>query len=336
MAFPIDSGYSMPPEWNPHLRCWMAWPCNPESFIDLPAARHAFAEVARAISRFEAVTMVANPDHIEDARNQCGDGIELVAIEIEDSWARDTGPTYLVDGQGGLAGVDWPFNNYGEIDDNYQNDRLLAERLLERSRGRRFEAPIILEGGAIHTDGQGTLLTTENVVLNPNRNPGLTKAEADDVFRSHLGIEQVIWLEKALEVDTTDGHVDNLACFVRPGVVAALVSEDPADSQYEPLRENLRRLELAKDVSGRSLEIIEIRQPRRMEFMGERIPASYINFYLANGGVVVPVFDDPADADAIEALESAFPDRVVIAVPGLDIVRGGGCIHCITQQEPKP
>jgi agmatine deiminase len=146
----------------------------------------------------------------------------------------------------------------------------------------------------------------------------------------------VIWLGKALDVDSTDGHVDNLACFVRPGVVAALVAEDPADSQYAPLQENLKRLECAKDAMGRSLEIIEIGQPGRREFRGERIPSSYINFYIANGGIVLPVFDDPADRPAIEKLERAFPDRAVVTVPGINIVRSGGCIHCITQQEPLP
>ena len=336
MGDPIDDGYRMPSEWAPHTRCWMAWPCHESTFPDLPVARDAYAVVARAIARFEPVTMIARPAHIEDARARCGDGIELLPLEIDDSWARDTGPTYLLDGRGGLGGVDWPFNNYGEIDEDYQNDRLLARRLLEHSGGRRFEAPIILEGGAIHTDGQGTLLTTESVVLNPNRNPGLTKAEADEVFRAQLGVEKVIWLDKALDVDSTDGHVDNLACFVRPGVVAALVSEDPDDSHYAPLRENLRRLETAKDAAGRRLEIIEIRQPSRKEFRGKRVCASYINFYIANGGIVVPVFDDAADRDAIETLERAFPDRLVVPVPGLDIVRSEGCIHCITQQEPQP
>lgn len=336
MTEPFEDGFRMPPEWERHTRCWMAWPCHPESFTDLPAAREASAVVARTIARFEPVTMIANPQDVQDARIRCGEGVELLALDINDSWVRDTGPTYVFDRRGHLAGVDWPFNNYGEIDEDYEQDRLLAARIMERSGGRRIEAPIILEGGAIHTDGQGTLLTTESVVLNPNRNPGLTQAEADEVFRKHLGVETVIWLDKALEFDFTDGHVDNLACFVRPGVVAALVADDPADSQYEALRENLRRLELAKDASGRQLEIIEIRQPRRMESGGERLPASYINFYIANGGIVAPVFDDPADRAAIETLERAFPDRVVVAVPGIDIARGGGCIHCITQQQPEP
>jgi len=336
MGYPIDDGYRMPPEWAPHARCWMAWPCAEETFPDLARARAAYAAVARAIARFEPVAMIANPEDVAGAKKLCGDAVELVALAIDDSWSRDTGPSYLVDGRGGLGAVDWPFNNYGELDPHYDNDKLLARRILERSGGRRFEAPIILEGGAIHTDGQGTLLTTENVVLNPNRNPGLTKADANEIFRVYLGAEQVIWLDEALEVDSTDGHVDNLACFVRPGVVAALVAEDPADPQYAPLRKNLQRLERAKDAGGRSLEIIEIGQPDPREFRGERVPASYINFYIANGGVVLPVFDDPADAPAIATLERAFPDRVVVPVPGGDIARSGGCIHCITQQEPRP
>jgi len=280
--------------------------------------------------------MVANPEDVQDARVRCGEGVELLALGIDDSWVRDTGPTYVLDRRGALVGVDWPFNNYGKIEEDYEQDRLLTARIMERSGGLRIQAPIILEGGAVHTDGQGTLLTTENVVLNPNRNPGLTRADADEVFRKHLGVDTVIWLDQALEADFTDGHVDNLACFVRPGVVVALVSDDPTDTQYASLRENLRRLELAKDASGRRLEIIEIRPPRRMEFRGERLPASYVNFYIANGGIVAPVFDDPADRDAIETLERAFPDRLVVPVPGIEIVRGGGSIHCITQQQPEP
>lgn len=335
MGYPIEEGYKMPPEWAPHKRCWMAWPCHPPTFADLPKAREAYAGVARAIAHFEPVTMIANPDHFEDARTRCGNTVEVLAIEINDSWTRDTGPTYLVDGRGGLAGVDWPFNNYGEIDPDYASDKLLAQRLLETSGARRFEAPIILEGGAIHTDGQGTLLTTENVVLNPNRNPGLTKADAEEVFRLHLGVDKVIWLEHALDIDSTDGHVDNLACFVRPGVVTALVAEDPADSQYKALQENLARLRRAKDAMGRPLEIIEIAQPAKIEFNGERLCASYINYYIANGGIVLPVFDDPADSAAIQAIEQAFPDHSVVPVPGIEVLRGGGCFHCITQQEPR-
>ncbi|MEE2672939.1 MAG: agmatine deiminase family protein [Myxococcota bacterium] len=334
MGNPSDEGYRMPAEWLPHRRCWMAWPCHEPTFPDLPAARAAYAEVARTVARFEPVTMLANRRHVDDARRRCAAGVDVLPLEIDDSWARDTGPTYLVNGNGKLAGVDWLFNNSGEIDLDYDNDKLIARRVLERSQARRFEAPIILEGGAVHTDGEGTLLTTENVVLNPNRNPGLTKKEAEEVFRAYLGVEKVIWLDKALDVDDTDGHVDNLACFVRPGVVVALTATDPSDSHHEPLCENLRRLATHKDAAGRALEIIEIEQPGWREFRGERVCPSYVNFYIANGGIVLPVFDDPADHAAIETLERVFPERQVATVPGIDIVRGGGCVHCITQQEP--
>ena len=188
----------------------------------------------------------------------------------------------------------------------------------------------------MHTDGSGTLLTTESVVLNPNRNPGLTRAAAEEIFRAYLGIEKVIWLDKALEVDHTDGHVDNLASFVRPGVVTALTEPDPSDPHHEPLRENLRRLQLEPDACGRPLQVVGIRQPGRREHAGERLGMSYINYYIANGGIVFPTFDDPADEPARKALARVFPEREIVSVPGTEIVKGGGCIHCITQQEPQP
>ncbi len=336
MPPPADEGFFMPPEWTAHRRCWMAWPCQPETFSDLEAVRSAYVDVACAIARFEPVSMVANPSDAEDARRRCGEGIEVVPLVTEDSWTRDTGPTYLVDGRGNLAGLDWPFNGYGELYDDYEEDAALARRMLESAGVRRFEAPITLEGGAIHTDGKGTLLTTESVVLNPNRNPGLTRAEAEKVFRACLGVKKVIWLDTALEDDETDGHVDNLACFVRPGVVAALSEADSADSHYAALRENRMRLARAEDAEGRPLEILEIRQPRRRELDGKRLGLSYINHYIANGAVVFPGYDDPADEEARTALKEAYPDREIVQVPGLEIVKGGGSIHCITQQEPLP
>jgi agmatine deiminase len=313
----------------------MAWPHEGETFLDLPAARSAFAEVARVIARFEPVVMIADPEDAREARRLCGDSIRIEALAIEDAWTRDAGPTYLVNGRGGLGGVDWPFNGYGKYEP-YELDAGVAGWMLEQSHATRFEAPIILEGGAIHTDGEGTLLTTESVVLNPNRNPGLTTAEADEIFRAYLGVEQVIWLDKALEFDTTDGHVDNLACFARPGVVAVLAEADPSDPHYEPLRETRRRLELSKDASGRALEIVEFQQPARQQVRGERVPMSYVNHYIANGGIILPVFGDPADAGAVEAATRLYPEREVATVPGLEIVKAGGCIHCITQQEPAP
>jgi len=313
----------------------MAWPCEQETFTDLPAARSVYAEVARAIARFETLTLVANPGDVEEARLLCGESVRVEPLVFDDSWTRDTGPTYLVDGRGRLGGVDWPFNGYGKYEP-YAADAAMAGWMLAYSEARRFEAPIILEGGAIHTDGQGTLLTTESVVLNPNRNPGLTSTEAEEVFRAYLGVREVVWLDKALEVDTTDGHVDNLACFVRPGVVALLAEPDPADPHFEALRENRRRLERAADAKGRSFEIVELRQPARRELGGERLPMSYINHYLANGAVLLPVFDDPADEEAVLTTARVYPGREIVPIPALEIVKGGGGIHCITQQEPLP
>jgi agmatine deiminase len=313
----------------------MAWPCEEETFANLPAARSAYAAVARAIARFETLTLVANPSDVDEARRLCGESVRVEALSIDDAWARDTGPTYLVDGRGRLGGVDWPFNGYGKFEP-YDKDAAMAGWMLEYSNATRFEAPIILEGGAIHTDGQGTLLTTESVVLNPNRNPGLTTTEADEVFRAYLGVREIIWLDEVLEVDTTDGHVDNLACFVRPGVVAVLAEPDPDDPHFEALRENRRRLERAKDADGRSFEIVEFRQPARRELGGERLPMSYINHYLANGAVLLPVFDDPADEAAETTAARIYPDREIVPIPSREIVKGGGGIHCITQQEPFP
>jgi agmatine deiminase len=313
----------------------MAWPCEEETFKNLPAARTAYAAVARAIARFEPLTLVAKPGDVDEARRLCGDSVRVEPLVFDDSWTRDTGPTYLVDGGGRLGGVDWPFNGYGKYEP-YAADAAMAGWMLEYSKARRFEAPITLEGGAIHTDGQGTLLTTESVVLNPNRNPGLTAAEAEEVFRAYLGVREIIWLDKALEVDTTDGHIDNLACFVRPGVVAVLAEPDPADPHFETLRENRRRLERAVDADGRSFEIVELRQPARRELGGERLPMSYINHYLANGAVLLPVFGDPADEEAALTAARVYPGREIVPIPALEIVKGGGGIHCITQQEPLP
>lgn len=335
MDAPATQGFYMPPEWAPHRSCWMAWPCEEETFTNLPAARGAYAAVARAIASFETLMMVANPGDVEEARSLCGESVRVEPLSIDDAWARDTGPTYLVDGRGQLGGVDWPFNGYGKYEP-YAEDAAMAGWMLEYSNARRFDAPIILEGGAIHTDGQGTLLTTASVVLNPNRNPGLTASEAEEVFRAYLGAREIIWLDQALEVDTTDGHVDNLACFVRPGVVAVLAEPDSADPHFEPLRENRRRLERAKDSGGRSLEIVELREPARRELGGERLPMSYINHYIANGAVLLPVFDDPADEEAVRTATRLYPDREIVSLPALEIVKGGGGIHCITQQEPLP
>ncbi len=335
MATPVEDGFHMPAEWAPHAGCWMAWPRHEETFgANMEAARDAYAAVARAIARFEPVTMLAHPDDADDAASQCGGAVALKAVAIDDSWMRDTGPTFVVDGRGGVAGIDWRFNAWGENYPDHALDEAVAGAVLESLSMRRYPAPIVLEGGAIHTDGAGTLMTTASVVLNENRNPGLTREDAEALFGDWLGVERTIWLEDALEHDDTDGHVDNLACFLAEGVVAAMAPGGAGDAMDDALLKNLEILTYATDANGRRLEIVHLPRPRRMEWQGNALAASYVNFYMANGAAIMPSFDDPADALARDRLAAALPGREIVQLPGLEIVRGGGCIHCITQQQP--
>jgi agmatine deiminase len=338
MSVPLDDGFTMPAEWHPHERCWMAWPCHPETWGDgLEAARDAYAAVAKAIAAFEPVTMLANSGDVAAASLRCGSGVEVMAMALTDSWTRDTGPTFVVDGKGGIAGVDWRFNAWGGNYDDFADDAALAERLLQHLGIARYAAPVVMEGGAIHVDGEGTGLAVESVLLNPNRNPDVDKATMDRHLRELLGIETMIWLPAGLADDETDGHVDNLACFARPGVVAVLDSDDDADSNYTAMKAAIDLLETASDAQGRTLEVVRIPQPpRRDKPDGTRVALSYINFYVANGGVVMPAFEEATDSTALRAVEKLFPDRQVVQVVASDIVVGGGGIHCITQQQPRP
>ena len=325
----------MPPEWAPHGRCWMAWPCREPLWRDrMDEARRAYAAVAEAIAPYEPVTMLVKPDQATAARALLAAAIDLLELTLDDSWTRDVGPTFLVDAGGRLAAADWRFNGWGGKYPDHRADDAVARRILEHLGVARFAAPFVLEGGAIHVDGEGTLLTTEQCLLNPNRNPGLDRAAMEAALAAWLGIRRVIWLGQGLAEDETDGHVDNVACFARPGLVLALVADDPADANHAPLADNLARLAAARDAAGRPLEIVPIRQPAERRLHGARLPLSYVNFYLANGAVVAPIFDDPADQPALETLARIFPDRRIVPVPALDIVAGGGGIHCITQQQP--
>jgi len=336
MPLPVDQGFSMPAEWAPHSRCWMAWPCREDLWGEgLEVARIAYAEVATAISQFEPVTMLANSGDVAEVSLSCGGSVSILPMDIDDSWVRDNGPTFLTGPEGALAGVAWGFNGWGEKYAPYDKDAALAKNLLEHTEIRRFEAPFVLEGGSITVDGEGTLITTEQCLLNPNRNPGMSKQDIEIQLCGHLGVEKIIWLGEGLEDDETDGHVDNIACFAAPGVVLALVTDDPEDGNRQALSDNLERLRSAKDAKGRSLEVVEVLQPKRRDGEdGRRLGLSYINFYIANGGIVMPAFEDSNDDEALETIERCFPDRKVVQLLALDIVRGGGGIHCITQQQP--
>ena len=333
---PHRDGFFMPPEWAPHSRCWMAWPVRESLWGDrLQAAFEAYAEVARSIAEFEPVTMVAVPQAVADVSLYCGSGIGCLPLAHDDSWMRDIGPTFLADGAGNVAGLEPVFNGWGERYTPYDNDAEVAAEVIRHLGLPHYRADVVFEGGGIHTDGEGTLLTTEAVMLDPKRSGFGDKSEAESVLRDSLGIEKVIWLGEGLQGDDTGGHVDNLACFVRAGVVAALSSRDRRDGNHAVLQDNLARLRAATDAKGRPLKVIEVMQPApRKGDNGQRLPLSYINFYLANGAVVMPSFEDPMDEPAYQALERLFPKRTIITVPALDIVHGGGGIHCVTKQQP--
>jgi|SRR5690349_6229364 len=335
MSTPAADGFRMPAEWERHSRCWMAWPCRPETFAGgIDAACAAYAEVAQTIAQFEPVTMVCNQADVAEVSLACGAGIEVLPIPISDSWVRDTGPTFVVDNARQVAGVDWRFNAWGNNYPDHQVDAELARHMLSHLGMRRYEAPLVMEGGSFHVDGEGTLITTEECLLNPNRNPHLSREQIEECLKDYLGINRVIWLGRGYEQDETDGHIDEIACFARPGTLLVAATDDTGDANFKIFQDNLDRLKAARDAQGRELEVISLPIPARRDHNGVRLTLSYTNFYIANGGIVMPAFEDVADDDAFRILRKVFSDREVIQVPAMDVVRGGGGIHCITQQQP--
>jgi agmatine deiminase len=355
---PRADGYRMPGEFEPHAGTWMLWPQRPDNWrLGGKPAQRAFVAVADAISRFEPLTMGVNHDQFENARNLLPPRVRVVEISSNDAWMRDIGPSFVVDGRGGLRAVDWVFNAWGGLYDGlyfpWDKDDLVPQKLCEILAVDRYRAPFVLEGGSIHVDGEGTVITTEECLLSPGRNPAMSREEIERGLCDYLGAEKVVWLGRGFDPDETTGHVDDVACYVRPGVVAIAWTDDPEDWRYEIMRDNLERLEKATDARGRRLQIerlpcptdvtitgdeawgvdaVEGTLPRRA---GDRMPATYVNFYICNGGVVMPVFDDPQDEAARETMRRLFPGRAVVTVPGREIVLGGGNVHCITQQQPR-
>ena len=330
-------GPRMPAEWEPHDRCWMAWPCRPEGWRrGLAPARDAVARVVQAIADHEPVSLLVRAEDHDDARRRLGGTADLIVADLDDSWTRDTGPTFVIDGDGRLAGVDWGFNAWGLIYDGFARDARLARQIIARAGARRIVGPQVLEGGSIHVDGEGTLVTTEQCLLDPQRNPHLTKADIETHLRGALGVETVIWLPRGLTDDETRGHVDNLCCFSAPGQVLLPATADPADPDHAVLAEARAVLERAVDARGRTLGITTLPvPPRRRSATGEFMALSYVNFYLANGAVIMPGFSPETDGEAADTLSRAFPGRRVVVVPGHGLAEGGGNVHCITQQQPR-
>jgi agmatine deiminase len=348
---PARDGYRMPAEFEPHSGCWMLWPERPDNWRESGRpAQQAFAAVAAAISRFEPVTVGVSPAHFESARQQLAHQIRVVEMTHDDAWMRDVGPTFVIDGKGGVRGVDWRFNAWGGhrggLYSPWDQDELVAPKVLEIEGRDRYAADIVNEGGAIHVDGRGTALVTEECLLHPNRNPGMSRKEIETVLRDYLGVKRIVWLAKGVFNDETDGHVDNLACFVKPGEVCLTWTDDTADPQYAISKDALERLQAAKltvhklpmpgplfmtEAEARGLVPRPGTKPRPS---GVRLAGSYVNFYIANGGIVMPLLDERVDRAAAARLGKLFPGRRIVGVPAREILLGGGNIHCITQQVP--
>jgi agmatine deiminase len=327
---PRRDGFRMPAEWSPHAATYMEWPTTTraEFWADrFETAKRDYATVANAIAAFEPVIMLVRPEQQDEARKLCGDGVDLLTMEIDDSWMRDNGPIFVTNARGEVALVKFDFNAWGEKFAPWDLDATVPERLATHLGMRRYAAPMVLEGGSFFVDGEGTLVTTEQCLLNPNRNPSMTREDIEGVLRDYLGVDVVVWLMNGHPQDRdTDGHIDGILQYVGPGVVMLHLPGDPSDPGHLDMRENLRRLEVARDAAGRSFQVIP--------FEPGSSAAAVMNFYLCNGGAIVPTHDAEVDEPALAQVRAAFPEREVVSVPGETILYGGGGPHCITQQLP--
>jgi agmatine deiminase len=331
---PADHGYRMPPETAPQDRILMGWPCRGELWgSELDAARHDYAEVANAVAAFEPVTMVV-PDAAAAARARAAltGAVEVMELPLDDSWMRDNGPIFVVDDAGHRAGVHFRFNAWGGKFVGWDRDEAAGGVLAERYGDVAFEAPIVLEGGSLLVDGRGRLVTTEQCLLDPNRNPELDRSGIEDALRRYLGVTEVVWLGRGLVDDRdTDGHVDCIATFTDAGQLL-LQSRPPGDPDHEAMEENRERAQAA------GLDVVGFPPLAYGEVAGTRALNSYLNLTLCNGAAIVPLAGGDAtgsDEEALERLAAAFPGREIVGVPGLVIGYGGGGPHCITQQVPS-
>lgn len=356
---PKQDGFWMPGEFENHEGVYILWPQRSDNWRNGgKPAQQTFVEVAKAIATFEPVTVGANPDQYNNARHLLPEEIRVVEIANDDAWVRDCGPTFVKSSSGEVRGVDWSFNAWGGLEDGlyfpWDKDDQVAQKICEIERKDRYRLDsFVLEGGSIHVDGEGTLLTTEECLLSNGRNPQLSKEQIEHVLKEQLAVEKIIWLKRGIYLDETNGHVDNIANFVKPGEVVLAWTDDIADPQYEISQECLNILENETDAKGRKLVVHKMYVPNPVTITkeeslgvdavagtlpreeGDRLAASYVNYYTANGGIVFPLFGDPMDHEAEKLLAKLYPDRVISGVPAREILLGGGNIHCITQQIPS-
>ncbi|RKX36439.1 MAG: agmatine deiminase [Verrucomicrobia bacterium] len=358
---PKEDGYRMPAEWHPHKQTWMLWPERTDTWrLGAKPAQDNYVKVAHAIAEFEPVTVCVSAQQYENASIALSHPrIRVVEMSQNDSWIRDSGPTFLINDEGGLRGVDWAFNAYGgQVDGLYfpwdQDDKVARKVLAIENCDRYRTDGFVLEGGSIHTDGEGTILTTEEVLLSPGRNPSLSKEEIETYLKDYLNAEKVLWIKEGIYKDETNGHIDNMACFVRPAEIVLAWTDDKSDPQYKRSSDAYEYLCSQKDAKGRPIKVHKLPLPKPImesaedilgidhsdtawdREAGNRAGASYINYLTCNKGIVMPKYGDPNDDAAAKVLQDLMPDHKVVQVPTRQILLGGGNIHCITQHQPLP
>lgn len=354
---PKNDGFRMPGEFEHHDGCWMIWPQRPDNWrLGGKPAQKVFAQVATAISEFEPVTMCVNHDQYDNARSMLPTQVRVIEMSNDDSWMRDCGATFVVDGKE-VRGVDWVFNAWGGLVDGlyfpWDKDSGVARKMCDIEKlGCYSLDDFVLEGGSIHVDGEGTLIVTEECLLSEGRNPHLDKEGIEAILKEYLNVEKIIWIPLGIYNDETNGHVDNILHYTKPGQVVLAWCDDKNDPQYEICQNAYEILSNETDAKGRKLEIVKLMLPSNILITkeesegvdsvdgtlpreeGDRLAASYANFYIANGGIVMPLFNDPNDQKAIDTLQSVFPKHKIVGIYAREILLGGGNIHCITQQQP--
>jgi agmatine deiminase len=351
---PSMLGYRMPAEWEPHQATWLTWPhCEATWPGKLASVIPAYVAMIDALRGGEVVHVntlgEAHREEVKDLLAKAGIAtgpgtpVHLHLIPTDDEWVRDYGALFVVREPAGasaadtLAATDWVFNAWGEKYDRVETNNTVPQAMADLVNVRRFELPIVMEGGSIDVNGRGVALTTESCLLNPNRNPGLTKTDVAQWLHAGLNVRHLLWLGDGIAGDDTDGHVDDMTRFVAPDTVVTAVEDDPADANHAPLRDNLERLRAARLPDGSALRIVELPMPEPLYHQGERLPASHANFYIGNRAVLLPVFGGASDARAAAVMQGLFPDREIVGVPSTDLVWGLGACHCLSQQVPaKP
>ena len=333
------SGFRFPAEWEPHAATWLAWPHRRATFLgDFEEVQLAFAKLVRLLAYYEPVRVIGSENVLRQASFllEGVDQVELIEIPTDDSWIRDTGPVFLKSkgAHAELGIANFGFNAWGGKYPSWDADAAVAEKIAGHLGLKVVEAEMVLEGGAIETDGEGTLLVNHRCIDDPRRNPGCSREKLTSILRSSLGIDTVLWVNGDLVGDDTDGHIDQLARFVAPGCVVAARQPDRSDLNHESLEANFALLKSLRDAQGRLLDVVPIDLPPRVFFEDVQLPASYLNFFIVNGGVIVPTFGHALDAVAIATIQRFFPNREVVSFSALELIRGRGAVHCVTCQQP--